>query len=305
MTAQRQEKSTAMIFGFLAISLVAFVLIVVFSKPASVLAAICIFFAQAVFMLIWGTLGRAASLSTILFLTGRKKQFRNYIDSKLKAFEMGALGAKPIEQAEYSYQVGKRRKVYRVSDCLLWLVCIRYVPKEFSIIERNVGCPKLHDGTLDATSEADGLSNKSHETAMATNWKSQFVELTTLIRHDDTLNWQKFHYVLIVFGALLTAYVVNLSQPTGNPILCMGLGCIGVLLSWGADLTFQEGLRCLRSHRRKQSILEEEAPPYKASFLYNGSSFNQRDVLEASPIVIFVLSLFLVGVAFAKFILTL
>lgn len=301
MSAQdKREADWTTLLGIVAIFSGAFVLTVTLCPQEFRIHAIWIFLVQFVLVFIWASPVRDPSISNaVSYVAKSKASIRSYLEDKLLASGMGKLDSKVMESAEYSYQIGARRMFYRKLDCILWLMSIRYVPQEFQESIQNVGCPKLIESTQDIES-GDKDQKKPENSAMSTNWKSLFAEITTLIRHDDTLNWQKFNYVLVVFGALLTAYVVNFNQTSGNLVLCMGLGLMGVLLSWGADLTFQEGLRCLRSHRRKQAILEREAPPYNSSFLYNGSAFNQRDVLEAAPLVIFLLSFFLIVVALVR-----
>lgn len=222
----------------------------------------------------------------------------------------------PLE-AEYSYQINDRRGLYRGLDCVLWSLGIRRLPRECGVGAYKQSVPALPQGVraeematkkeqaaqeMKGSSENQGLQIALTELEIDSRareiaWSTLVNELGSLMRHDDALNWQKFHYMLFVFGALLTAYVWSANQPDGAIALRIVIGAAGCFLAWGADLTFQEGLRCLRAHRRKFAALEEYSPKQDVTILISRDSYNQRDVLEAGPVIILACSAALIIVA--------
>lgn len=217
----------------------------------------------------------------------------NWVNRRLRAHGMGDLQSQSREDAEYSYQLAPRRKAYRILDFLLWYLRLRYIPKECGVAECSVTCPTYPE----PTSQSEESDERGAASFRERIWHSFFNETNALIRHDDSLNWQKFHYMLFVFGALLTAFVWSFNRSPNGDWLRVFIGVVGCFLSWGADLTFQEGLRCLRAHRRKLAALESKSPPAKQTFLLSREAYNQRDVLEAGPLVMFLLSLAMTAVA--------
>jgi hypothetical protein len=207
-----------------------------------------------------------------------KNKMRKNMDRRLLAKQMGSRELFEVDQAEYAYQIRARRKLYRRMDLGLWLVGIRYIPKECRTEDTLAACPNLT------------LAEPAADSVQANLWHAFFSESMLLVRHDDVLNWQKFHYMLVVYGVLVTGYVLCVREGV-SWYLPMVLGAFGMALAWGADLTFQEGLRCLRAHRRKVAALERKSVERNTTFLLSGNAYNQRDVLEAGPAAMFLVSL--------------
>jgi hypothetical protein len=98
---------------------------------------------------------------------------------------------------------------------------------------------------------------------------------------------------MVIFGVILTGFVLSFNgQPSSisGKMARLLLSLTGIAVSLIADRTFQEGLRCLRGHRRKLMKLEEKGIN-NSDFLFGNSPFNQRDGLEMGPAIIFIISL--------------
>lgn len=179
--------------------------------------------------------------------------------------------------ANYSFNIRERRLLYRILDCIGLFLRLRRVPRECAIEECSTRSPSIKNVDDDTT-------NTSVEV-----WKTYFSEAMGLVKHDDGLNWQKFHYLLLIMAGLISAFVFSHKSDHDLADMRLILCTVGILLSWGADLTFQEGLRCLRAHRRELQALDRKAPPFGESFILHNNPYNQRDVLELGPLVMAVL----------------
>ena len=213
---------------------------------------------------------------------------------------------KPMKDAIYSYQIQERRKLYRILDLVLLIGGIRHIPPECACGKDRTNPPVMIDESKIEVKETlmkdnDGNERKEvsailehpYNKACLDSWKSYFTELCNLTRHDDVLNWQKFHYVMVIFGVILTGFVLSFNgQPSSisGKMARLLLSLTGIAVSLIADRTFQEGLRCLRGHRRKLIKLEEKGIN-NSDFLFGNSPFNQRDGLEMGPAIIFIISL--------------
>ncbi len=222
-------------------------------------------------------------------------RFGARLDLALQKADMGSRHERmATEEAHRAYQIADRRRLYRRLDLVLWWLGIRYIPKECGVSECQGACPTL---TVPDDSHPDFSAH--YHSALETVWKAEFSEVSAMVRHDDALNWQKFYVSVFLFGVILTAYIANLKIDASHPRLCILLAIVMMLLAWASDLTFQEGLRCLRSHRRKLAALERKAPPQNTNFLFSGSPYNQRDVLEIGPLIILCISIAMLLFTFA------
>ena len=200
----------------------------------------------------------------------------------------GPIESKDFENAEYAYQIRTRSKLFRSVDVALILLRIRAAPRECTCEANCTSAPLLFSN--DDSKPADARKEQ---------WKSTFTELVALLRHDDSLNWQKFHYVLVIYGVLLTGFVFSFNTPHAVEItrpLRIVLSIVGAFIALGADHTFQEGLRCLRGHRRKLMAVEKNGL-HEQDFLFQGCPFNQRDVLEVGPIIMMLASISLLAIS--------
>ncbi len=213
------------------------------------------------------------------------------------------VSGRPMKDAVFSYQISERKKLYRVMDIVLLFFKIRHIPAETTTESNQAHPPCAFDDNL-VTLVKDGIKLTSilehpENKARLDTWKAYFSELCNLIRHDDALNWQKFHYVMAIFGIIVSAFVISFNAPRASGFgnwSRIVLALAGIAISLIADRTFQEGLRCLRGHRRKLYDLERKGI-HESAFLFGMSTFNQRDGLEIGPAITFLISIGLLAIA--------
>jgi hypothetical protein len=210
-----------------------------------------------------------------------------------------------MRDAAYSYQIQERNKLYRIMDIALLITGIRHIPPE-CICDKDCTYPPviLNENHVEIKQESITQEGKPTRNATAAifehpinkalldSWKAYFTEICNLIRHDDILNWQKFHYVMVIFGVIISAFVLSFNGQASETFGQMArilLSLTGIAISIVADRTFQEGLRCLRGHRRKLLKLEERGLT-GSTYLFGTCPFNQRDGLELGPAIMFLIS---------------
>jgi hypothetical protein len=173
-----------------------------------------------------------------------------------------------------------RRPIYKGLDKVLSSVGFRHVPGE---------CPIANlDGVLFALGRGN---DDTHQRI----WSTLYDQACALVRHDDSLNWQKFNNMVIFNGALLTCYGFSIQYRVS--FLLSVLPLFGFLFSWLFDLTLQEGMRCVRAHKNRVEALERKALGPTRHFMFRANPWNHRDALEMSPLLlgIFWLVLFLLA----------
>jgi hypothetical protein len=246
----------------------------------------------------------------IVLLSPLKKKINQWLlewDSQNKSEYEGRnaeIAERPMKDATYSYQIQERKKLYRIMDIALLYLGIRHIPPE-CICEKDCTYPPVIFCENDIEIKKDKIAEGGHASNVTAaifehprnkvyldSWKAYFTEICNLIRHDDVLNWQKFHYVMVLFGVIISAFVLSFNGPTSATYGKMArvlLSLTGIAISIIADRTFQEGLRCLRGHRRKLLMLEQKGITNSA-YLFGTCPFNQRDGLELGPAIMFFIS---------------
>jgi hypothetical protein len=216
------------------------------------------------------------------------------------------VSGRPMKDAIFSYQISERKKLYRVMDIVFLFFKIRHIPAE-TTTESNQAHPPCafndnHVSTTTSQNNTISIVEHPENKALLDTWKAYFSELCNLIRHDDALNWQKFHYFMAIFGIIISAFVISFNAPRASGFgnwSRIVLALAGIAISLIADRTFQEGLRCLRGHRRKLYDLEREGI-HQSAFLFGMSTFNQRDGLEIGPAITFLISIGLLAISFLQ-----
>ena len=173
---------------------------------------------------------------------------------------------KPFDQYEITAtDLDERRELYKKLD--KWLkrgkLELRYIPLECAVENLDGFAPTIENQTV---------------------WATMYSEAASLIRHDDTLNWQKFHYMVLFNAALITGFGVAIQFEIIFLLFVFPL--IGILFSWLFDLTLQEGMRCVRAHREKIKALDSKALGGGKHFMFMDNPWNHRDALEAGPLLL-------------------
>lgn len=218
---------------------------------------------------------------------------------------------KDYMEANYFFEFEDRPWIYRFADiCLMDLpFSPRDSAKECTADDCRAAAPPYPNqliedlGALpiDATPEQlkqhrDNKRQKERRDRLVALWQTTYNQCMDLVRHDDKLNWQKFNYILAVFGILVGAYRY-VSQDASRAFPLVSICLIGIFVAWVADATFQEGLRCLRGHKRKVKVLERRAPERNVDFVFDGNPYNRRHALESTPAFMLCTFIFLAAYA--------
>lgn len=164
--------------------------------------------------------------------------------------------------------ISDRWIVYRFLDWLLSRIYFRHLPSECCIDEYS------HVPPFPQASDKP------------TAWQSLYDNAIRLAMHDDQLNWQKYHYMIVLNLGMMTAYGVLYS--TGRFAGYIIIPVFGLIFAFLFDRTLQEGMRCLRSHRQKIKALDSKlfTQPNR-EFMFSTNPYNQRDALELGPLFLF------------------
>jgi hypothetical protein len=119
----------------------------------------------------------------------------------------------------------------------------------------------------------------------ASVWNGIYGAAVDLIKHDDNLNWQKFYHMVYLNAGLIAAFVLTYRAETTVLAPRLVFPILGLIFSIVFDLTLQEGMRCLRSHRIKVEAMDKKIGIEKG-FLFYQNPYNHRDALEAGPLLL-------------------
>lgn len=201
--------------------------------------------------------------------SGRKKgRFRGYVQEKTDEFVTWVERETSDSCLDTAACIKDRWIGYRFLDLVLSRVHFRHLPTECR---------------MDDLSHVPPFPQK---TDSPTAWQSLYDNAIRLAMHDDLLNWQKYHYMIVLNLGMMTAYGVLYSTARFAGYIIIPI--FGLIFAVLFDRTLQEGMRCLRSHRQKIRALDGKlfSQPTR-EFMFSTNPYNQRDALELGPLFLF------------------